>query len=792
MKRDLSRAINKKTLQTLMVTAVLIMSTFAILSMQIQCAIAADSSVEIIPHTLEYGPGNAIGQEFIIEAYVNNVTDLYGIDLQFTWDPEYLLYLNHTAHITKDTYPDGILWTTGMFVKNEANATAGTYWVAYACMDPAPAFNGTGIAFDMAFRIIKQPMYPDPDVTLTLELTSTSLPDKGGNPIPHDKYSGTVIINAIPYDYPPKPMLKITPETVNAATGTQFNSSVNIMGEDGEDLDSFWDVAGFDVYMNFRRTEAPYVIIEALNVTIDPDGTFAAFWPNGILEIEATINNTEGWVHVIFLGLPGINGTHTAPNGTFCIFNVRFNATYGGTPELTTDITLKNPHSFVHRMNLHADDGLIDLTSPLDTEWYAINAYDYGANKSLYAWTDTDGDAQLSSGDEIMLNDTSSGVWHRYITNEIEGTLGPLEQQPFPATDDYLAMDCPTHKYSPEPKIIDTGGYFNGWGLPYFTGNFSCTYPADSVNYFEVIPQIGAAYNLTEGVDFIVNVDGTIDLLTALDERVENEFIGTMPDIDAGWPAINYIASGFESVWIDMYNGTQRYARNNGYAKEPPSEYWFDPDFPYELESWYATGYYPGSWVWPDGTDIYINYSAPAFIHIDYNAFPDSRPYYVEFNGTYTEFLAALADPVGTGWEEIYPSTMPDYDFMNWTDSDLSGNVTIGDYIILEGTVGNRTFLVNGIATDIIVDQILTVDDVDQRSPFYGEMIIAEIAGFPHPDRALSPWRNSSSSMPLPHDVEDASVVIPEFPASFTLVLSLMAATIIAVLMKPKPKKMEK
>jgi len=265
-----------------------------------------------------------------------------------------------------------------------------------------------------------------------------------------------------------------------------------------------------------------------------------------------------------------------------------------------------------------------------------------------------------------------------------------------------------------------------------------------------------------------------------------------MPNVSLGWPAIAYIASGFESVWLDMLNGTQRYARNDGYAKEPPAEYWFDPEWPQEIESWYASGYYPGSWVWPDGTDIYINYSAPAFVHIDYNAFPDFRPYYVEFNGTYAEFLAALADPVGTGWEEVYPSTIPDYDFMNWTDSDLSGNVTIGDYIILEGTVGNRTFLVNRIATDIIVDQILTVDDTDQKSPFYGEMIIAGVAGFPHPDRALSPWHNSSSSVPLPHDVEDASVVIPEFPASFTLVLSLMAATIIAVLMKSKPKKIEK
>jgi hypothetical protein len=793
MKRDLSLAINKKTLQTLIVTSILAMSTFVILSMQVQRAYAAYSSVEIIPELLEYGPENATGQEFIIEAYVRNVTNLYGIDIQFAWDPEYLLYLNHTPHIPKDDYTDGILWKPGMFIFNDVDATAGTYWVAYACMDPAPAFNGTGIAFDMAFRILKHPVYPDPDVTLTLDLVATDLSDKPGYPIPHDKYDGAVVIHALPYDYPPKPMLKIMPETVDAPTGTQFNSSVIIMGEDGGDLDPFWDVAGFDVYMNFRRTEAPYVIIEALDVTLDPDGSFAAFWPNGIFEIDdGTINNAEGWVHVAFMGLPGVNATHTAPDGTFSIFKVRFNATYGGTPELTTNITLKNPYSLVHRMNLHSDDGLIELTTPLDTEWHAINAYDYGAPINLYAWTDTDGDGQLSSGDEIMLNNTSSGVWHHYITNEIKGTLGPLEQQPFPAEYDCLAMDGPTNKYTPWPKIADTGLYTNGWGNPNWTGNFSCTYPVSSVDYFEVQPQIGAPYNLTEGVDFIVNPDGTIDLITALDERVENEYVGNMTTVDKGWPAIAYIASGFESVWIDMHNGTQRYARNYGYAMSPPAEYWYDYDFPYEIESWWATGYYPGSWVWPNATDIYINYSAPAFIHIDYNAVPDLRPNYIEFNGTYAEFLTALSDPVGTGWDEAYPNTMQYYNFVEWSDIDTSGDITIGDYITLEGTIGNRTFLVNGKATDIIVDQILTVDDVDQRSPFYGETIIAGVAGFPHPDRALSPWRSSSSSMPLPHDVEDASAVIPEFPASFTLVLSLMTATIIALLMKPKPKKTEK
>jgi len=89
-------------------------------------------------------------------------------------------------------------------------------------------------------------------------------------------------------------------------------------------------------------------------------------------------------------------------------------------------------------MILHADDGLIDLTSPIDTDWTAINSYDYSTPYNLFSWTDNDGNSQLSAGDELLLNNTSNGKWHRYILYDMKGTLGPLEQQPFQAIDDYI------------------------------------------------------------------------------------------------------------------------------------------------------------------------------------------------------------------------------------------------------------------------------------------------------------------------------------------------------------------
>jgi hypothetical protein len=793
MKRTLFRS-SGKSLQTLLVTSILIMSTF-MLSTQIRCALAVDTSIKVVPEILAFGPNNVTGQEFIIEVLVENVTNLYGIDVRFKWDTTYLLYLNHTAKIPVEDFSDGILHEPGMFIKDEVNATAGTYWLAYAVMAPAPIFEGTGIAFEMAFRIIYHPVYPEPSAMVSLHFESTDLPDNTGTPIPHDAYDGTVIIHAIPYEYPPRPMLKVTPETITVSTGEQFNSSVYIMGEDGGDLDPFWDIGGFDVYMNFRRADSPYIIAEALNVAIDPDGSFATFWPNGILEVEKTIDNDEGWIHVVFVGMPAVNGSHTPPHGNICIFTTTFNATYEDT-EINVNITLKNPKSPVRRMTLDADSGIVNLASPVGTDWHSIDPYDFGTPYSLYSWTDTDGDTQLSPGDEILLNHTTTGKWHRYALNNTKGTL-KLTQQPFPAFEDYIwMMDIPTSGLTNSglPGTAVGGGTsaaYDGYGNPYWTGNFTLKYPFATVN------QINATFlgftpdnytvTLTEGVDYIAYPDeDLIELLHPLDINITNE-CWTDGDNNTlnGWPAIGYVASGISSVYVDMHNGTTRYAVNNGFQKEPPAEWWYEPEYPWELEGWWALGYYPGPYNWPANSTWWLNYTAAAYLTVDYDADADLRPYYVEFDGTYADFLA-LGDPVDTDWDEIYPSILGSWNVYDWTDSDTSADITAGDHLMMTGNVGNRTYLVDNVATDIIVDQILTVDDVDQRSPFYGEEIIVGIAGFPHPERELSPWHNRDSSTPIPHDVENATAVIPEFPTSFVLVLSLMAASIIALLIKPK------
>jgi hypothetical protein len=772
------------------------MLAFSALAIAVPTVMGQTAAVSIIPSYQEFGPAPVVGTEFSVDCVVSDVTGLYGVDIQIEWDTAFLTYVNHTKKIPVETYSDGILHSPTIPVKDTVDPLAGTYWLSEACMAPAPVFDGTGKAFTMWFRITDQPYAPAPDAVVNIGFTSTGLSDNGGNPLPGgwNVNNGTVVIKSMPFSYPILPFLKVTPSSVSGvAVGDTFVMNTYILGKNatsGEegDLHPWWDVAGFDVVMNFKRPAPPELICEALSVTVDPDGTFASFWPGGIIVVEQSIDNVAGTVHVAFLGIPGNDSSHTAPYGNFRIFSVTFNATYEGS-DLSVDITLKNPPMLIHQATPDADAGLIDLTSPENTTWTMVNPDDYGTNVYLETWVDIDLDGELSAGDKLILTDTSTSKWYRYVVNDFAGTLD-LTQQPFQLSQEFTVVDGIPAVWDP-PVVVDTGTYNDKDGNPYWTGNISVNYAVSSVNSFLVTPPFSAPYYLTEGVDFVVHT-GTpeIELLTPLDEWIVEHYVAGVNATPAGWPAITYMASGFENIWVDFMNGTSRWATNTGYRTGPPNEYWYEGDWPNEIEGWYALDFgYPSPEAWPLGTHYWINYSVPATVLIDYNAVPDPTPYVVEFDGTYADFLA-LGAPVNTMWNEVYAWPLRNHNCTAWSDEDTSGDITVGDILTLEDNYGiTAPYLVDNVATDIIVNQIKSICDVNPSDPFYGDEIIVNVAGYPQPDQALCPWHSQDSSVPLPHEVENAQVTIPEFSGSVTLVLSFIVATIAVALAKKKSTK---
>jgi len=135
-----------------------------------------------------------VGQNFTISVKIFNVTNLYGIDLQFGWNSTVLKYLNHTKMIPVETYPDGILHSPTLPVMNMVDETAsmpgsapGTmYWLAEASMSPAESFDGTNrncTIFIMAFQVLMLAESP-------LKITSCTLSDRRGDEISHETLNG--------------------------------------------------------------------------------------------------------------------------------------------------------------------------------------------------------------------------------------------------------------------------------------------------------------------------------------------------------------------------------------------------------------------------------------------------------------------------------------------------------------------------------------------------------------------------------------------------------------------------
>jgi hypothetical protein len=164
---------------------VLLLSTFLLLS------VGGDISNGVSPLTngtkLYVDPlltSQPIGSNFTIEIRLNNVTDLFGFDLQFSWDPAVLDYVDHTAKVPVTTFPDGLLYETILWLKNDVNSVAGTYWIAATSFAPAPSFNGSGIVFNMTFDVIAEGVSG-------LNFLSDDLADTDGKSIPHQTINGT-------------------------------------------------------------------------------------------------------------------------------------------------------------------------------------------------------------------------------------------------------------------------------------------------------------------------------------------------------------------------------------------------------------------------------------------------------------------------------------------------------------------------------------------------------------------------------------------------------------------------
>ena len=219
--------------------------------------------------------------EFTIAVKIANVTDFYGFDLQLRWDPAILDYVSHTAKIPVETFPGGVLHQTILTIKNEADAVAGTYWLAVSSMFPAPSFNGSGTFVEITFHV-------NATGRCMLEIFSHELAHANNSAIVHDVEHG-FFDNYIPT---PASMSVSPDKVINADLVPSNNFTVDI------DLEGVVDLENLEFWLEYNTT-----ILDLVNVTANP-----VLQPSAIIEIKE-------------------------PDG-----RMKFNAT--ASPPITSDLTL--------------------------------------------------------------------------------------------------------------------------------------------------------------------------------------------------------------------------------------------------------------------------------------------------------------------------------------------------------------------------------------------------------------------------------------------------------------------
>ncbi|HDD69774.1 MAG TPA: hypothetical protein ENG19_01450 [Candidatus Bathyarchaeota archaeon] len=94
------------------------------------------------------------GETFTINITVENVQNLYGLEVSLYWNASILEITNVDVRLGKENYTDGVLYNPVHIHENQTFPSLGKYTLAASSAAPAPSFNGTGNIVRITFRVI--------------------------------------------------------------------------------------------------------------------------------------------------------------------------------------------------------------------------------------------------------------------------------------------------------------------------------------------------------------------------------------------------------------------------------------------------------------------------------------------------------------------------------------------------------------------------------------------------------------------------------------------------------------
>ncbi len=224
-----------------------------------------------------------IGSNFNVSIRINYITDLFGFDINITWDNS-LLTFNHSYDDSLNT-----LWGTGNWYTAKDESGAG--WYKLVAVSTANSFNTTGTQtmFTLEFRV------EDPHSNTTritpIHFDIHKLSDSQYNAIVHTTQDGTFKITG------ETPVIYFNPNGKTCRMyGETFAIEVNVS--------EAFDVTGFKWEIDYNTTLLDYV-----NITWNQ-------WRSGTINVDEIGGNITG----------STSGNPT--NGTQILITINFKAAY--------------------------------------------------------------------------------------------------------------------------------------------------------------------------------------------------------------------------------------------------------------------------------------------------------------------------------------------------------------------------------------------------------------------------------------------------------------------------------
>ena len=163
-------------------------------------------------------PLNASGpfdQDLAVEIYIQDVVDLYGADVQLSFDTAIAQVVDADSNLPGvQIQPLATFMVPGFVIKKEANNSAGTIWYAATQINPSPPVSGSGPLARVTFRAVAPGAF-------TLAVTSAQLSKAGGIPIPVTAVNCSVTFTGgTPATNTPTPTATQPPTSTPTATRT--------------------------------------------------------------------------------------------------------------------------------------------------------------------------------------------------------------------------------------------------------------------------------------------------------------------------------------------------------------------------------------------------------------------------------------------------------------------------------------------------------------------------------------------------------------------------------------------